>query len=76
MRSAARRANIGSVLCYPPLQATKEAEYREKVADLKMRIDSGKEHAAAEDSQNRAAKVRNILSCIEPTFKHQFLVAE
>lgn len=39
-------------------QATKEAEYRERVADLKARIDSYQERIAAEEGHSRSAKVR------------------
>lgn len=39
-------------------QATKEAEYRERVADLKARIDSYQERIAAEEGHCRSAKVR------------------
>jgi len=39
-------------------QATKEAEYRERVADLKARIDSYQERIAAEEGHCRSAKAR------------------
>ncbi len=43
-------------------QATKEAEYREKVADLKLRIDSCGQRVAAEEEQVATAKVRRASS--------------
>ncbi len=39
------------------LQATKEAEYREKVADLKARIDSCTARVNSEEEQVNTAKV-------------------
>ncbi len=39
-------------------QATKEAEYREKVADLKQRIESCAARVATEEEQANTAKAR------------------
>ena len=49
-------------------QATKEAEYRDKVADLKARIDSCTARRNAEQEHEATAKVRHhrtlLLTCI------------
>ena len=41
-------------------QATKEAEYRDKVADLKARIDSNTARRTAEQEHENTAKVENL----------------
>ena len=41
------------------LQATKEAEHRERLSELKARIDGGKERLAAEEASRRTAKVHH-----------------
>lgn len=43
-------------------QATKEAEYREKVADLKARIDSCTARVTSEEEQVNTAKVMLMLA--------------
>ena len=43
------------------LQATKEAEHREKLSDLKIRIDSCKERCDQENASYQAAQVCNFL---------------
>lgn len=51
--------NPSSIVCLG--QATKEAEYRERVADLKSRIDSCTQSVAAEEAQVATAKARRCL---------------
>jgi hypothetical protein len=48
----------------PALQATKEAEYRDKVADLKARIDSCTARRNAEQEHEATAKVNHRL-CLQ-----------
>jgi hypothetical protein len=45
---------VAEVVC---VQATKEAEYREKVADLKTRIENCSARVQAEEEQVNTAKV-------------------
>ena len=50
-------STLGSLSHMEGVQATKEAEHRERLSELKTRIDSGKDRLATEESSRRAAKV-------------------
>ena len=63
MRTAFAYPWIGSYYAAILLQATKEAEYRDKVADLKARIDSCTARRNAEQEHEATAKVGSCTAC-------------
>ncbi len=62
MQCRPERGGVSGFLPGVPDQATKEAEYRERVADLKARIDSCTARVAAEEEQVATAKARPFLT--------------